>query len=195
MQLHMEEHSRKRARRGQLERIVLSSLALAGIAGLTLAAPNTLRLLKHIDNNWILKRDPVRRLREVAHRLKRKRFVEWVNEDGKTRMRINAAGKRYLENLIVSGQPLQKPKRWDGKWRLVIFDIPEKRRGIRNKVRETVSGFGFARLQDSVWVYPYDCEEVIALLKNDLRVSRDMRYIIADATEYDTPLRRHFELR
>ena len=188
----MEEVSRKRARRGSLERAALSALTLAGVAGLMIAAPNTLKLLKYVDLDWIADRDPARRLRNVARRLKRKGHIEWVKEGGRIRMKITPKGKRCLD-AFQAGTPLPRPKRWDGKWRLVIFDIPEHKR-LRDKVRVIVSGFGFTRLQDSVWAYPYDCEEVITLLKNDLRIGTELLYIIADAIEHDAPLRRHFSL-
>lgn len=53
---------------------------------------------------------------------------------------------------------------------------------------------GFVRLQDSVWVYPYDCEDLITLLKADLKVGKDVLYVVADRIEYDQPLRTLFDL-
>ena len=53
---------------------------------------------------------------------------------------------------------------------------------------------GFLRLQDSVWVYPYDCEDFVALLKADLRLGREMLYIIAEKIENDGWLRQEFNL-
>ena len=76
----------------------------------------------------------------------------------------------------------------------MIFDIPEKRHSLRARARGIVAGFGFVRLQDSVWAYPYDCEEAIALLKTELHIGKDLLYIIADAVEHDVPLRKQFGL-
>ncbi|KKW41875.1 MAG: hypothetical protein UY91_C0010G0002 [Parcubacteria group bacterium GW2011_GWB1_55_9] len=53
---------------------------------------------------------------------------------------------------------------------------------------------GFVRMQDSVWVYPHDCEDFIALLKMELKIGKDVLYAIADTIEYDKPLRIHFAL-
>ena len=53
---------------------------------------------------------------------------------------------------------------------------------------------GFVRLQDSVWVYPYDCEDFIALLKAELKIGRDVLYAIVDTIEHDKNLRQHFNL-
>lgn len=41
---------------------------------------------------------------------------------------------------------------WDGKYRLVFFDIPEKDRIIRDNLRESLKEFGFVGWQQSVWI-------------------------------------------
>ncbi len=174
-----------------MERVVLGSLAAIGIGLMAIAAPNTVKLLKQIDPQWLGKPDPKQRLRETASKLRRKGFVQYVQEDGHTRMRITAKGREYLERLSLSGLRIS-PRKWDGKWRLVIFDIPERKRHLRNTVRSMVVTFGFVQLQQSVWAYPHDCEELISLLKARLRIGTEVLYIIADAIEYDKPLRQHF---
>ena len=190
----MESESKKRVKRVRLENILLGSIAVAGVAGIALLAPPMLRLLKNADPEWLLKRDPDRRLRESALRLKRKGLVEFKNEHGKKRLRLTLRGERVVGSIWNETYQLQKPRKWDGKWRLVIFDIPEKKRPTRDKIRHLVSRLGFLRLQDSVWVYPYDCEELMTLLKTDLKIGRALLYVIADAIEFDKPIRRHFGL-
>jgi phenylacetic acid degradation operon negative regulatory protein len=43
---------------------------------------------------------------------------------------------------------------WDGKWRMVLFDIPEKDRRLREKLRRHLLASHFGYLQNSVWVSP-----------------------------------------
>jgi len=181
-------------RRGQVERILLNSLAIAGIGLIAIAAPNVVQLLKKFDPEWMLKRDPKQRLQEVASKLKRKGMVEFVEEDGRTRMRITGKGRKKLESAILAAG-IQPHGKWDKKWRLVIFDIPEKQKATRAKIRQHLRAFGFQRLQHSVWVYPYDCEDLILLLKTELAVGRRLLYIIADAVEYDLPIKQLFGLK
>lgn len=190
----MERESQQRLRRGQIERAILGTLVAAGAVATAVVAPNMLQILKHIDPDWLRKRDPRQRLYETASRLKRKGLVQFVIERGRTRMRLTAKGKAALERQIASARPLRRPKRWDRRWRIIIFDIPETRRLMRDRVRGMLSEFGFVRLQNSVWIYPFDCEEIITLLKTELGLGRSMLYIIADAVEFDKPLRRQFKL-
>ena len=65
---------------------------------------------------------------------------------------------------------------------------------MRAKIRDTLQSIGFSRLQDSVWIYPYDCEALITLFKADLRIGKDMLYMIVDELEYDAPIRKRFGL-
>lgn len=190
----MEDKSKKRAKRVRLENMILGTLAVAGVVVVAAAAPNVLQLLKRADPDWILKRDPRRRLRETLSRMKRKGLVKFEVHNGRNLPHLTVEGKREARRLSVGMLQLKRPIRWDRKWRIVIFDIPEKRKGLREHVRRMVSSMGFYRLQDSVWVFPYDCEEVVALLKLDLKIGKDLIYIIADAIEFDKPLRQHFEL-
>ena len=87
-----------------------------------------------------------------------------------------------------------RPKRWDSRWRVLIFDIPEYRKSLRDKIRNTLRMIGFVHLQHSVWVYPYDCEDLVALLKADFKVGKDMLYMIVEELEGDYKLKSHFDI-
>ena len=43
---------------------------------------------------------------------------------------------------------------WDGKWRIIVFDLPEKKRGLRNDLRKQLRSARFGGLQRSVWISP-----------------------------------------
>lgn len=47
-------------------------------------------------------------------------------------------------------------KNWDGKWRIVVYTIPEKLREDRNNLREKLKDFGFGNLGNSIWISPYN---------------------------------------
>ena len=107
---------------------------------------------------------------------------------------LTPAGKRILRRWEMADYKFKKPKRWDRKWRVIIYDISEKKAQTRRKIPILFHRAGFFRLQNSVWIYPYDCEEIIGLLKTDFRVGKEVLYIIADEIENDKFLRSHFGL-
>ena len=52
-------------------------------------------------------------------------------------------------------------EKWDGKWRLIIYDIPEKRKGEREYLRRLLQLLGFGKIQASAWASPYDYSNLI----------------------------------
>ena len=51
--------------------------------------------------------------------------------------------------------PVARWKRhWDGRWRMVLFDVPQKRASARVRLRRSLAERGFGYLQNSVWITP-----------------------------------------
>jgi DNA-binding transcriptional regulator PaaX len=75
---------------------------------------------------------------------------------------------------------------------VLIFDIKESKKSLRDKVRNTLVSIGFVKLQNSVWVFPYDCEDLITLLKADFSIGREVLYMIVDRIENEETLLKYF---
>lgn len=175
------------------QQAMLATVAIGGVFLIATTVPNAAQLLKYFPNykkgakfNYQAK--------SALGRLAAKGLVVFVEEDGKRYARVTAAGERMLEMESMREQGARKPKRWDRRWRVVLFDIPERRRGIRNRLRLFMQEYGFVRLQDSVWVYPYDCEDLITLVKADFHLGANVLYMLVESLERDKYLREHFEL-
>jgi DNA-binding transcriptional regulator PaaX len=184
----LEQKSRKRKKRADLQKVVLHTIATAGLLSVALVAPNVVVALSKLG--MLPNRRQTDSIRRARNQLVQKGFLVWEGN----KLRITEMGKKKLQSLELREYKLPKPKRWDGRWRVLIFDIPERRRVLRDKVRRTLAAVGFIRLQDSVWIYPYDCEELITLLKADFKIGKDMLYMIVDTLEFDTPIRARFGL-
>lgn len=135
---------------------------------------------------------PTGRQKEIINRARDRLLRQGLLERKDGFLRLTLKGQRALRQMEVSGFGIVKTKRWDHKWRVLIFDIPEYRKGLRDKIRRTLHAIGFVRLQDSVWVYPHDCEDLVALLKADFKVGKDMLYMIVQELEGDKHLKAHF---
>lgn len=59
-------------------------------------------------------------------------------------------------------------KERDGIWKMVIFDIPEKKRQVRNVIRAKLVSLGFQRWQNSIWISPYTMAPEIEQELNEL---------------------------
>ena len=88
----------------------------------------------------------------------------------------------------------KRKKMWDNQWRIIIFDIKEMKRFWRGRLRAELRKLGFVMIQQSVWLSPYACEDLIALLKTDLRVGKEVIYLTTKRFDGDIWLRKHYRL-
>lgn len=187
----LEILSRKRRRKQNVQHAVLAAIALTGLLTWTAVVPNTLQLLQYLPKE---KYNFHHRAKTAAGRLVAKGYAAWVEKDGKKYLRVTPAGRKVFAFEQAKVVLKNQKKKWDGRWRMIVFDVPERRRRIRVRLCTVMREIGFARLQDSVWVYPYDCEDFVALLKAELKIGNDVLYAIADTTEHDKGLQQQFNL-
>lgn len=132
--------------------------------------------------------------RQIIKRLEKRGLVKILEKNRETMLRITKLGKKQLEQWQLGKLKIVKPKRWDGRWRIVIFDIPEKRRGVRDLIRDELRNLEFYYMQNSVWVYPYECEDVVLAIAKAYDLLPYIIYIEADYVGNDTRLRRNFRI-
>lgn len=188
----LETASKKRKKKQDIQQAVLVAISVVGLLAVTAVAPNVLRLLEYLPKD---KRNLAYRAKTAAGRLVAKKYATWVERNGKKFLRLTPAGQKALEFEQAKIALKNQEKKWDGRWRMVVFDVPERRRKVRGRLCAAMREIGFVRLQDSVWVYPYDCEDFVALLKAELKIGKDVLYAIADTIEHDRNLRTHFRLQ
>ncbi len=83
--------------------------------------------------------------------------------------------------LKIKFKTLDKKRRTDKKWQMVIYDIPESKRGIRDEFRNELKILGYKELQKSIWVCPYDIlKETEELIKNYLLESYAKLFLIEE---------------
>lgn len=184
----LEEESKKRTRRANIQKFVLASAAVAGGISVALIAPGVIGAMGKLGLI------PSARQLEIIKRSRSRLVARGLLVYQGNMLRLTTRGEQVLRRLELHDFKLRKPKRWDRKWRVLIFDIPERRKGLRQKVRNTLKTIGFLRLQNSVWAYPYDCEDLITLLKADFKIGKDLLYLIVDSLEYDRQLKERFGL-
>lgn len=187
MRKSLEKEVSLRKKRVDLKKIILQTVTSVGIISVAVVAPNVLVAMKKLG---LLPKERQKEFIDASReRLIENGFLEYRNG----MLSITNKGEVYLlKETAYDKLKDKKKKKWDGKWRVLIFDIPEQRKAIRERVRNTLISIGFMRLQDSVWIYPYDCENLIILLKADLKIGKDVLYMIVEALEYDKPVRSYF---
>ncbi len=186
-----KDGTERRAKIALVQKAVLYSLAAAGGLAMALVAPNALHVLEQFG--WIkTRRNPRDTINKSVDRLTHSGLV---TRDKNGFVQLTKKGEKRLFEIERANYQFKKPTRWDKKWRLVSFDIKEKRKETRNLLRQTLTSVGFVRLHHSLWVCPYECQDLITLLKADYQIGKDILYLVSDYIENDERLRKHFDLQ
>lgn len=138
--------------------ILLGSVA---IPTLPMAAATVIRVWKNVN-----KRD----LGRIIKRLEKQEMISIRETSKGVSIEITDKGKKRLLEYDFENMEL-KSKRRDGKWRIIIFDIPEEKKRSRDAFRRKLLQLGFIRWQDSVFVSAFPCKNEIDFLTNFLEIS------------------------
>ena len=108
---------------------------------------------------------------------------------------LTERGKARAGWLQIDELKIKRPKKWDGKWRIVIFDISQLKKIYREAFRGKLKELGFYPLQKSVWVHPFDCQAEIELLREFFGFSeKELRLIVAEDIGQTEELKKFFKL-
>lgn len=133
------------------------------------------------------------KIRQSLHTLKSRGYITYkVSRDGlKITYELTEKGKDLMQRHKIEEMDIPKERKWDGKWRFVMFDIPEKHRRSRDLLRKKLQKFEFFRLQQSVWVFPYPCEKEISFLCEYFNI-KDNVLVFTGEVNADKKLKEYF---
>jgi|SRR3989344_9479312 len=120
-----------------------------------------------------------RSLSQALYYAKKRNLVRFKKEGEKTVMVLTEKGRKRKLQYDWENIKIPKPDKWDGKWRLLMFDIPEKHKGVREGFREKLKKLGFLQFQKSVWIYPYTCEDELDFVGENLKIRQYLHLLTA----------------
>lgn len=85
-------------------------------------------------------------------------------------------------------------QKWDGRWRLVLFDIPESKRPLRDYIRTVLKRLGCREFQRSLWIYPHKFPPFVIKMLEDPQMRQYAKIVTTYDIDYDEDLRRLFRL-
>ncbi len=178
---------------GEIQQKVLL-LLLGGLAlGLSGSPKRYFQILKSIGEEWkSIKKRALRRA--IKNLYESKLITEKQNKDGSFTIILSENGKKKALTYQLDEMEIKKPTKWDGKWRIVLFDIPENIRKLRDVLRNHLNQLGFYEFQKSVFIHPYDCEDEINYLIEFYDIRKFVRFVIADSLDNELHLKQYFGL-
>ena len=147
------------------------------------------------DTSKELKRINQRTLQRAVSALYRSNLISYKeNSDGTTTLVLNEHGKKKALRYNLAAMAIEKPKKWDGLWRIVLFDIPEKNREGRVALMQKLKQLGFYPIQKSVFIFPYECKNEIDFVTEIFELRPYVRFFLVKEADVDLALRRTFNL-
>jgi DNA-binding transcriptional regulator PaaX len=121
-------------------------------------------------------------------RLKKEGYLAEVEERGEKKYRATLKGKTKILRF------LKREKSWDGRWRIVIFDIPETQKKMRHFFRIGLIDLGFRQLQKSVWICPYNIADRVEELIDYHQAKDYVHYLLVEELDNRDVLMKLFKL-
>ena len=114
-------------------------------------------------------------------------------KQGEKKIYIQLTPKGNLKVLLAKAK-IQKQQKWDGKWRIIIFDIPEEAKKTRDNFRGLLKKNRFYKLQHSVFIHPYSFnQEALAYLK-ETGLIKYIRILRIDKMDDDSLLKKFYRI-
>jgi DNA-binding transcriptional regulator PaaX len=158
---------------------VLGMLAGGGVIGIAMAFPAAGAIHKEFKKQQWEEARQRGILGSTIKRLEKQDLVSWKDVNGQTQLTLTENGKRKTLQFAIDNLKINKPKQWDGLWRIIIFDIPENKRAARDILRKNLKDLECQQLQKSVFVTRYDCKDEIDFLRHSLEIAPNVNFIVA----------------
>lgn len=124
---------------------------------------------------------------------RQKLIIKKTGKDGSVVISLTEKGK--LRAISTSFKKFySKKEKWDGKWRMIAFDIPNTHKKGRNALRYRFKLGGFYELQESLFLYPYDCKKELTALVELFKLQKYVRYGLLDFIDNEEEIKKKMGL-
>lgn len=177
-------------KKGEIAKVVLKSLLIGGAVVAVVALPGMAPILNLFGSdkrkNWKIDR--------TLRQFKKQKFIKIYYKGDKEFIEITEKGQKRLLQYNYEDMKIKKPKKWDRLWRIVIFDIPEKRKKARDAINIKLKELGFYPIQKSTFIFPYECKNEVDFIGEYMFTRKYINYILAKEVENKKKLKKFFNI-
>ena len=161
--------------------------------GLSRSPSQQLRAIRELKKEW--KEINRRTLNEGINNLYKSKLVETKDSrDGTLTLVLSKEGVRVALRYNIDNIAIKNPGHWDKKWRMVMFDVPERLKRVREALRMHFKNMGFYKFQKSVFVHPHPCDSEIEYIMEFYNARKYVRFVVATEIDNALVLKKHFQL-
>lgn len=133
---------------------------------------------------------------DTFYRLKNRGLIKFEYRGRQLYVSLTKEGREKAGKYQIDDLKIDKSKKWDKKWRVLIFDISDKQKIKREALRGKLKELRLFQLQKSVWVCPYNFKKEMEVLRNFFALKTDeMKVISAYEIERDEKIKLFFNLK
>ncbi len=169
-------------------------LLMGGLAlGLSGSPTRYSRVLRAISKEWkALDRGE---LYHAIRRLYESKLINYVaHKDGSIEIVLSRGGQKAALRYKLDEMKIPETNHWDKKWRVILFDIPEKQKSLRDTLRMRLLQLGLIEFQKSVFIHPYECRNEMDFVIELYNARRFVRYIEASHIDNELHFKKKFGL-
>jgi len=184
--------------RGNLSKEILKTFLIAGGIIIASTSPYFLtrflpKLIKHVSYRLSCRKKKNRKFTNAFYYLRSKGFIKIENRKEQIYISLTEEGRKKAGKYQIDELKISKPRKWDKKWRVLIFDIQDKHKIKREALRGKIKELGLYQLQKSVWIYPYKFQKEIKLLRDFFGLNNnEIKVITATEIEDDHAIQEFF---
>ncbi|MFH1180890.1 MAG: hypothetical protein V1705_00590 [bacterium] len=179
--------------KSEISKDIVKGLLVGGAVCISAASPyfasNLMRAIRQS------KKYERKRFYDTFYRLKKRGCIKFEKKNHQIYISLTDEGRKKAGIYQINDLEIKKPKKWDGRWRIILFDISEVKKIKREAFRGKLKELGFYPFQKSAWIHPYDCRNEVELLKDFFGLGeQELRLIVAQDIGENIFLRNIFKI-
>ena len=164
-----------------------------GFIAVGLSAPQLLQALDKPTHKLLGKLDAREKKRKLQNTIRYMRQSGLLVGDYEHGITVSQKARHRLAKRDFDSIAIHTPIAWDGKWRLVFFDIPETARENRRLLTSKLRHLGYQPLQLSIWIHPFASKDVIAHICNEFEIAKYVTYVETTHIDHQDKLKARFK--
>lgn len=186
-------------RNKKISKMILKGILITGAVAIASTSPYFVtrvlpKIIRHLAWKYKNKKEK-RKFTNAFYYLKNRGLLKMEYRGKQLYISLTEEGKKAAKKYQIDDMKIKKPKKWDKRWHVLIFDIKDKHKIKREALRGKIKELGLFQLQKSVWACPWEFHKEIAMLRDFFGLTeKEMNVIKAFEIEGDMELKKFFKL-
>jgi len=176
-------------KRGELALVILKGFVAGGLFVAILALPGLAQVLVLFKPKNYQERFRVKR---TILSLEKRGLLKISSKNGA--LSLTDSGKKEVDRNKIYDLHVKPQKTWDGMFRVIIFDIPNTKKSVRNAVNFHLKRMGFMPIQKSTFITPFECRDELDMLGKYLNVRNNLKYLLVKKIDGEQEIKKMFDL-